>query len=473
MLIGREKEQGWLREAYQSDESQFVAVYGRRRVGKTYLVRECFNDKFVFQHSGVAKASTKLQLRYFKESLVKSGASKVRIPKDWVEAFASLEQLIEQSSEKKKVVFIDEIPWMDTPRSNFVTALEYFWNSFASARKDVLLIVCGSATSWIINKVLKNHGGLHNRVNLRISLQPFTLHECELYAKAKGMRTSRYELLEYYMVLGGVAFYWSLLDKGKSVAQNIDDMFFARTGPLHNEFNELYDSLFGNPEPYLKVINVLGSKKVGMPRTDLLDELKLSSGANVTRMLEDLEECGFIRRYNAFGKKRNDAIYQLIDNFTLFYFKFMKDNRGDDEHFWSHSYLSATRYSWVGLAFERVCMQHVEQIKHKLGISGVLTSVSSWSAKSDPVYGAGAQIDMLIERADNVVNVCEMKFSKGEYVIDREYSLDLAHKIERLLQTTKTRKTLHLTMVTVNGVAHNEYWGEVQSEVVADDLFRE
>ena len=473
MLIGREKEQGWLREAYQSDESQFVAVYGRRRIGKTYLVRECFNDKFVFQHSGVAKASTKLQLRYFKESLVKSGASKVRIPKDWVEAFASLEQLIEQSSEKKKVVFIDEIPWMDTPRSNFVTALEYFWNSFASARNDVLLIVCGSATSWIINKVLKNHGGLHNRVNLRISLQPFTLHECELYAKAKGMRTSRNELLEYYMVLGGVAFYWSLLDKGKSVAQNIDDMFFARTGPLHNEFNELYDSLFGNPEPYLKVINVLGSKKVGMPRTDLLDELKLSSGANVTRMLEDLEECGFIRRYNAFGKKRNDAIYQLIDNFTLFYFKFMKDNRGDDEHFWSHSYLSATRYSWVGLAFERVCMQHVEQIKHKLGISGVLTSVSSWSAKSDPVYGAGAQIDMLIERADNVVNVCEMKFSKGEYVIDREYSLDLAHKIERLLQTTKTRKTLHLTMVTVNGVARNEYWGEVQSEVVADDLFRE
>lgn len=473
MLIGREKEQGWLREAYQSDESQFVAVYGRRRVGKTYLVRECFNDRFVFQHSGVAKANTKLQLRYFKESLIKSGASNARIPKDWVEAFASLEMLIEQSTEKKKVVFIDEIPWMDTPRSNFITALEYFWNSFASARKDVLLIICGSATSWIINKVLKNHGGLHNRVNMRISIQPFTLHECELYAKAKGMRSSRYELMEYYMVLGGVAFYWSLLDKGKSASQNIDDIFFARTGQLHNEFNELYDSLFGNPEPYLKIINVLGSKKVGMPRADLLDNLKLSSGANVTRMLEDLEECGFIRKYNAFGKKRNDAIYQLTDNFTLFYFKFMKDNKGADEHFWSHSYLSAIRSSWVGLAFERVCMQHVEQIKHKLGISGVLTSVSSWSAKADPVYGAGAQIDLLIERADNVVNVCEMKFSKGEYVIDREYSMDLAHKIERLLQTTKTRKTLHLTMVTVNGVAHNEYWGEVQSEVVADDLFRE
>lgn len=473
MLIGREKEQGLLSEAYRSNESQFVAVYGRRRVGKTYLIRECFHDKFIFQHSGVAKANTKLQLRYFKESLVKSGASNVRIPKDWVEAFSCLEQLIEQSSEKKKVVFIDEIPWMDTARSNFVTALEYFWNSFASARNDVLLIICGSATSWIINKVLKNHGGLHNRVNLRISLQPFTLHECELYAKSKGMRATRYELLEYYMVFGGVAFYWSLLDKGKSVAQNIDDIFFARTGQLHNEFNELYDSLFGNPEPYLKIINILGSKKIGMSRSELLENLKLSSGANITRMLEDLEECGFIRKYNAFGKKQNDAIYQLIDNFTLFYFKFMKDNKGNDEHFWSHNYLSATRYSWAGLAFERVCMLHVEQIKHKLGISGVLTSVSSWSAKPDAAYGVGAQIDMLIERADNVVNVCEIKFSKGEYVIDRTYSLNLAHKIGRLLQTTKTRKTLHLTMITVDGVAHNEYWGEVQSEVVADDLFHE
>lgn len=473
MLIGREQEQELLHRAYESDSSQFVAVYGRRRVGKTYLVRECFDGKFVFQHSGIAKANTKLQLRYFKESLLKSDMPKARLPKDWIEAFSMLEQLIEQSEAEKKVVFIDEIPWMDTPRSNFITALEYFWNSFASARKDILLIVCGSATSWIINKVLKNHGGLHNRVNLRISLQPFTLHECELYAKNMGIRATRYELLEYYMVLGGVAFYWSVLDKGKSVAQNIDSLLFSRTGQLHNEFNELYDSLFNNSEPYLRVIDTLGIIKVGLPRTKLLEKISMPSGAYATRILDDLEECGFIRKYNAFGKKRNDAIYQLIDNFTLFYFKFMKDNKGDDEHFWSHSYLSPVRYSWVGLAFERVCMQHVSQIKHKLGISGVLTSVSSWSAKSDPVYGQGAQIDMLIERADNVVNICEIKFSQDQYAISQEYSQSLAHKVERFLQTTKTKKTLHLTMITANGLAHNEYWGMVQSEVVAEDLFHE
>ena len=471
MLVGREQEQEMLRKAYEADLSQFVAVYGRRRVGKTFLVRECFRNKFVFQHSGVAKANTKLQLRYFKESLLKSGLLKARLPKDWIEAFSMLEQLIEQSSAEKKVVFIDEIPWMDTPRSNFITALEYFWNSFASARNDVLLIVCGSATSWIINKVLKNHGGLHNRVNLRISLQPFTLHECELYAKSMGMRATRYELLEYYMIMGGVAFYWSLLDKGKSVAQNVDNLFFSRTGLLHNEFHELYDSLFNNPKSYIKVIETLGTIKVGMPRAELLDNLKLSSGANITRILEDLEECGFIRKYLTFGKKRNDAIYQLIDNFTLFYFKFMKDNKGNDKNFWSHSYLSPVRYAWVGLAFERVCMQHINQIKYKLGISGVLTNVSSWSVKTDSIYGQGAQIDLLIERADNVVNICEIKFSQDKYVISQDYSQNLAHKIERFLQTTKTKKTLHLTMITVHGLAHNEYWGMVQSEVIADDLF--
>lgn len=472
-MIGREKELEQLRKAYDADYSQFVAVYGRRRVGKTFLVRECFEYTFTFQHSGVAKANTKLQLRYFKESLIKSGSQKAGVPKDWIEAFSQLEQLIEQSTDSKKVIFIDEIPWMDTPRSNFITALEYFWNSFASARKDILLIVCGSATSWIINKVLKNHGGLHNRVNLRISLQPFTLHECEQYTKSIGMRTTRFELLEYYMVLGGVAFYWSLLDKGKSVAQNIDDLLFARTGQLHNEFNELYDSLFSNPIPYIKIINILGTVRVGMPRTELLDNLHMTSGAQVSRLLEDLEECGFIRRYNAFGKKRNDAIYQLTDNFTLFYFKFMKDNKNEDEHFWSHSYLSPTRYSWVGLAFERVCMLHVNQIKYKLGISGVLTNTYSWMAKSDPVYGKGAQIDLLIERADNVVNVCEIKFSQDKYAIDQDYSQNLAHKIERLLQTTQTKKTLHLTMITANGLAHNEYWGMVQSEITANDLFHE
>ena len=329
MLIGREKEIKTLQQAYHSEYSEFVAVYGRRRIGKTFLIREAFNYQFAFQHTGVYKETLKKQLRNFRDALKMSGMKKVRIPTDWSDAFFQLAQFIKESKEEKKVIFIDEVPWLDTPRSGFLSALEYFWNSFASARKDVLLIICGSATSWIINKVLKNHGGLHNRVTYRIHLQPFTLHECEEYAKYLGMRASHYDLIEYYMVLGGVAFYWSRLDKGLSVAQNIDNMIFSETGFLHNEFNELYDSLFNEPESYLKIIDALGTIRLGMTRDELVKEGGITSNGKLTRMLEDLTECGFIKRIPSYGGKSKNDLIQLVDNFTIFYYKYIKENQNE------------------------------------------------------------------------------------------------------------------------------------------------
>ena len=372
--------------------------------------------------------------------------------------------------EEKKVIFIDEIPWLDTPRSGFLSALEYFWNSFASARKDVLLIICGSATSWIINKVLKNHGGLHNRVTYRIHLQPFTLYECEQYAKYLGMRASHYDLIEYYMILGGVAFYWSRLDKGLSVAQNIDNMIFSETGFLHNEFNELYDSLFNEPESYLKIIHALGTIRIGMTRDELVKEGGISSNGKLTRMLEDLTECGFIKRIPSYGGKAKDDLIQLVDNFTIFYYKYMKENLNNDEHFWSNSYNSTIRSAWTGLAFERVCFQHIPQIKQAMGIAGVATQCYSWKAKGDAL-SSGTQIDMVLDRRDNIINICEMKFSKGEYTITKDYAMSLNNKVERFIESTKNKKTILLTMITTNGVVHNEYWNQIQCDITADELF--
>lgn len=372
--------------------------------------------------------------------------------------------------EEKKVIFIDEIPWLDTPRSGFLSALEYFWNSFASARKDVLLIICGSATSWIINKVLKNHGGLHNRVTYRIHLQPFTLYECEQYAKYLGMRASHYDLIEYYMILGGVAFYWSRLDKGLSVAQNIDNMIFSETGFLHNEFNELYDSLFNEPESYLKIIHALGTIRMGMTRDELVKEGGITSNGKLTRTLEDLTECGFIKRIPSYGGKAKDDLIQLVDNFTIFYYKYMKENLNNDEHFWSNSYNSPIRSAWTGLAFERVCFQHIPQIKQAMGIAGVATQCYSWKAKGDAL-SFGAQIDMVLDRRDNIINICEMKFSKGEYTITKEYAMALNNKVERFIESTKNKKTILLTMITTNGVVHNEYWNQIQCDITADELF--
>lgn len=469
MLIGREKEKEELLEAYESEYSQFAAVYGRRRVGKTFLVRETFNYKFTFEHSGVANGNNRKQLRAFRDSLVEAGMKKMPIPANWMDAFGLLKQLIKQSTDVKKVIFIDEIPWMDAPHSDFFSALEFFWNAFASARKDILLIICGSATSWIINKVLKNHGGLHNRVTCRIPLQPFSLYECEKYAKSLKLNLSRYDLLELYMVFGGVPFYWSLLEKGESVAQNIDRLVFSANGKLHDEFYELYDSLFKTPEPYINVVTALGQGS-GMNRDELVTQCDLDGNGKTTRILNDLQECGFIKKIPTFRLK-NMATFKLIDNFTLFYMKFVKENESNDERFWSHSYLSPIRTSWVGLAFERVCFQHIPQIKKALGISGVVTNVYAWRTGPTKDGEAGAQIDMLIDRADNMVNICEMKFSKNEYTVTKEDADNLYHKAKRFVENVGKGKSVSLTMITMNGISHTGHWGDIHNNVTAEDLF--
>ncbi len=472
MLIGRKEQQAELWRAYEWEESKFVAVYGRRRVGKTYLVRETFGEKITFSHSGLANVPMKDQLVSWRISLEKAGLQVQKTPENWVGAFMLLLNLIEQSAAGKKVIFLDELPWMDTPKSKLVSALEFFWNNWASARKDVLLIVCGSATSWIINKLFRNHGGLYGRIDFQIHLAPFTLCECEQYAQALHLPLSRYDLLEAYMILGGVPYYWSLMDKRKSLAQNIDSLCFAANGKLRYEYTKLYESLFRNPETYLNVGKALGDNPGGLRRDSIVKTLKIPENGNFSRVLEDLEHSGLIVRSNNYGQKYN-GVYRLMDNFSLFYLKYMQENKSNDEAFWSHSYTSSVRLAWCGLAFERLCFQHIQQIKRALGISGVVANTFSWQVADDAEHGAGAQIDLLIERADNTVNVCEIKFSNKEFAISKDYDKALRHKVTRFAEYINYRKAIQLTMVTTYGVAHNAYWSQVQNEVVADDLFKE
>ena len=470
MIIGRKEEQQILRSAVQSENSEFVAVYGRRRVGKTYLIRETFGYKFTFQHTGLAKGNTKEQLFSFAISLRDAGYDDCPIPQSWLEAFSLLSTYLKNSTDEKKIVFLDELPWMDTPRSNFISAFEHFWNGWASARKDIVLIICGSATSWIINKVINDHGGLHNRVTKQIALQPFTLKECEMFAQSKGLEMSRYQLTECYMVFGGIPYYWSLLEKGLSLAQNIDKIIFAKNGKLSNEFDQLYASLFKSPEQYIDIVTALGKKKVGMTREEIIAATDKYSNGALSKVLDELEYCGFIRKYNGFDKKSKQAIYQLIDNYTLFYFKFIQQNENNDEHFWSASIDSAMHRAWSGLAFERLCMAHTQQIKAALGIAGVLSNVYSWRKGADEMSD-GAQIDLLIDRKDQVINLCEMKYSLSEYVIDAEYEQKLRNKKSVFIDTTNTRKAVHLTMVTTFGIKANAHSGIVQNEITLEDLF--
>jgi hypothetical protein len=473
MIIGRKSEQKELLEAAAAEYSKFVAVYGRRRVGKTFLIRETFNYSFTFQHTGLARGRMKDQLLGFRASLQNASGRKFAMFKNWYEAFFALEEWLGTLPEGKKTIFLDELPWMDTPRSNFISGLEHFWNSWASARKDILLITCGSATSWIVNKLINNHGGLHNRLTNRILLQPFTLAECEQFASENKLGLSRYQIVENYMVMGGVPFYWSMIKRELSLAQNIDALFFDKsTEGLSHEYEQLYASLFSNAEPYMQVVTALAKKNKGLTRYELAQACGVKSGGDLTRYLNELEWCGFIRKYNCIGKQSKDALYQLIDNFTLFYFQYIRGNKNNDTHFWTNNIDSPLHRAWRGLAFERVCLQHIEQIKAALGISGVLANVYSWQTEGNAEKGIDkTQIDLLIDRNDGVINLCEMKFSEQEYVITQDEEMKLRRRRGNFIEATKTKKAVHITLVTPYGVKPNAHSSIAQNQVRLDDLF--
>jgi AAA+ ATPase superfamily predicted ATPase len=468
-MIGRKEEQAELQQIVESKQSEFVAVFGRRRVGKTFLIREFFNNKFTFYHTGIANSDMAMQLHSFNASLNDYGKTAYPKSKNWLESFENLVHLLKNTKIKgKKVVFIDEMPWMDTHKSDFVSALEWFWNSFASAQKDMLLIICGSASSWIMSKILKNHGGLHNRVTRQIYLKPFNLMECEQMFIENGIRLNRHQIVESYMVFGGVPYYLSLFQKQYGLVQNIDNLCFKDKGKLADEFENLYASLFKNYKNHIEIVKTLSTKTKGLSREEIVETAKLSNGGGLTRILEELELCGFIRRYNSFEKKEKNALYQLVDFFTLFYFNFMFDKRENDEHFWTNFIENAKHRAWSGYSFEQVCLSHIPQIKQKLGISGVLTRTSAWRSYDKE---NAAQIDLLIERNDKVINLCEMKYASEEFVIDKKYDEILRNKRGAFRQESKTKQAIHTTLITTYGIKHNEYWNNIQSEVVMDDLF--
>ena len=468
MMIGRTAEKQKLLKANRSEYSQFVTVYGRRRVGKTFFVRETFDYKFTFEHSGLAKTGMKGQLENWQSSMKYHGQNVSR-PKTWIEAFNQLKDLILASREKKKVIFIDEMPWMDTPRSGFIGALEGFWNGWASARKDITLIVCGSATSWIINKLIKNQAGLRGRVTTKIPILPFTLAECEQYVSRAKLGMQRSQIAECAMIMGGIPYYWSFLDREKSLAQNIDDLFFNETGELYGEYDELFSSLFKHPEPYIKIIELLGSKKVGMTREEIIAG-GIPDNGKLTDLLKDLEQCGFIRKYAAYGYDSNHAIFQLIDSYTLFYHKFIKENLKKDERFWSHSIGKPVYISWCGLAFERLCLLHVNQIKQALGITGVISGICSWRVeKSNDL--PGAQIDLILDRDDSVIDLCEMKFTRERFLVTAEYHEKLLNKRTRFLEVADKSKGVHLILVSAQDAVRNAYADEFQKIISLDALF--
>lgn len=484
MIIGREKEIESLNELYSGNSAELVALYGRRRVGKTFLVDEVFSGRITFRHSGLSPIDDTYrssrgrvsrmheQLKHFYRSLVSQGMEKSKEPESWLDAFYMLEDLLEkkQDSNSRQLIFLDEIQWLDTPRSGFITGLEAFWNGWACHRHNIMVIVCGSSSSWILDKLINNHGGLYDRVTYQMKLLPFSLYECEKYFESKGIVLSRYDITQSYMMLGGIPYYLKYFNRKLSFPQNIDAMFFAENAPLKDEYDRLFSSLFVNADVMKSIIEALSTRSMGLTRQELLKKTGIANSGEFSNYLKALISGMFITEYSSFGNGKREKYYKLIDPFCIFYIRFVKGNTSGRALSWVNISDTPGVTAWKGYSFENVCFNHLGQIKAALGISGVSTVESVWSKRGDE-DSPGTQIDLIIERKDNIVNMCEIKFCSDEFAVSRDYHFVLVRRNSLLKDNLPKKYAVHNTLITTYGLKHNEYYSDFIDTVTLDDLF--
>lgn len=467
-LVGRSYETEILIDALASNRSELIAVYGRRRVGKTFLIRSVYKNHIQFEFSGINKAPFKQQLLSFHLTLSEKKKG-FQPPQGWIEAFHQLKQYLGLLRTKsKKVIFIDEFPWLDTRKSNFLAAFDNFWNSYASQRDDLVVVICGSAAAYMIKKIIKSKGGLDNRLTRKIQLKPFNLNETELLLKSNSIVFSRYDILQVYMVMGGVPHYLEKIKPGESVAQTVDRLCFRKDGFLRGEFENIFASLFEHSANHEEIVRVLATVRKGMTRTEIISKIRLCSGGTFSKTLEELVDSGFVEKYLPYRGVK-DSVYRLTDEYSLFYLKYMESTKPTEGEVWLNLAGQQSFKIWMGFSFENVCLKHIEQIKNGLKIAGIHSVNGSWVERNAE---NGAQIDLLIDRDDNVINLCEMKFYNSEFIIDKKYASEIARKVNIFTTSTQTKKSIFVTFITTYGLLKNEYRNQwVQSELTIEHLF--
>lgn len=473
-LIGREKESAILQKALQSNEAEMVAVIGRRRVGKTFLVRTVYESNIKFDITGVQNVGLKEQLNVFSFQL-KVYFDKIapkEKPESWLDAFQQLIICLENSKQEdlKPVLFFDELPWLASRKSGFLNALSFFWNNWA-VKQNIIVVICGSAASWMIQQVVNHKGGLHNRITHRINLMPFNLYETTQFLESKNVWLDHYQCLQIYMAMGGIPHYLKEIEAGKSAAQNIEKICFSSSGLLSDEFSRLYVALFENAENHINIIKVLSKKWMGLTRQEIITETKIPDGGNFSRYLEELVHSGFISVFSAFGKKQKDALYRLTDEYSLFYLQFMENKKSMENDTWLHLSQTQSYKNWSGYAFENICLKHANQIKKALGISGIYSEISSFYHKGN-AEEQGVQIDLLIDRNDKVINLFELKFYSEPFALHKNQALALRQKISSFKASCKTSKQVFLYMLSTFGVKSNEHSiGLIQQNFTMEVLF--
>ncbi|HIP49777.1 MAG TPA: ATP-binding protein [Lutibacter sp.] len=469
-IIGRKNETAILHKAFNSKRSRLIAIYGRRRVGKTFLIREYYKNSIKFELTGISQGTYRDQLKNFTKLIRKASTrfNKQDNPKDWLEAFEILEHYIDGLKGKlKKVIFIDEFPWLATKRSRFIGAFENFWNTYATKRDDLVVVICGSAASYMIKNIINNKGGLYGRIDYRINLKPFNLHETKLFLENRKIKYSQYDLIQLYMMIGGVAYYLDKIERGDSISANIDRLCFEESGELIGEFEFMYKSLFDNSDMHLKIVRTLAKTRKGITRKDILEKTKLQSNQKVSTVIEELIESGFLSKYKAYKKKTFDSLFRLSDEYSYFYLSFIEKNMGQGKNTWKKLQQSRTFNIWSGFSFETLCLKHADQIKKGLNIEVVNSTNYSW-------FNDKAQIDLLIDRDDRIVNICEIKFYNAPFNIDANYVKKLRIKMDEFRRATRTKKSFSLTMITTFGVNPNKHSNEiVDKELTMECLFKE
>ena len=458
-LIGRNAETQELEKRFNSGKPEFVAVYGRRRIGKTYLIKNVFAKRLAFYMTGTYDATRKEQLSHFARQYSEYTGGYCAVPNDWGEAFELLKSLIKTYKKKRAVVFLDELPWLDSRKSGFLKELELFWNSWGSDCNNLMLIVCGSSTTWMTSKIIGDRGGLHNRLTKRMYLAPFNIGEVAQYLRSRNIDWSSKQIAECYMVMGGTPYYLSLLDKSKTLNANVDALYFNKHGELRTEYGFLFRSLFNDSTIYSKITEILSKTSDGLTLKEIAEHLETSKGGSLSAVLKNLCDCDFLAEYHAFGKKQRDTIYKLVDFYSLFYLKFVKNGILSN---WTSTPDDPVCRTWFASAFELLCFYHIDYIKRALGISGVATEISSWRYNGAE---GGAQIDLVIDRRDDVINLCEIKFSRFQYTITSQYAEYLEERKELFRTVTKTRKSLRITMITLNGIKPGKY-----TDIISDDI---
>lgn len=481
-LIGREREIKQLNDYVTSERPEFIAIYGRRRVGKTYLVNQLFGGKMAFSMTGVLEGTKDEQMEAFIDAMEEYSGKLIEKPKTWMEAFRVLKAFLKKKVVLKQrcIVFLDELPSMDTQRSGFVRALGYFWNSWASLQGNLTLIVCGSATSWMIRHIVDDKGGLHDRITHEMHLRPFTLRETELYLASRDFKWERLSVMQAYMTFGGIPYYLSLLHKQESFAMNIDRLFFSEDKEMRREYKRLYSTLFKSPDSYTAIVSALSKVRHGLTRNELRKSLGKDSSGSLSKKLEDLVNCDIIRNYVVREKnvKKNSAIYQLTDFYSIFYLTFVPRAEAETGYWTNHIGTSEVN-AWLGLSFERLCMAHVSQIKQALHIDRIATKFYSWRGKraisgtaQDLNVAKKPQIDMILERADRIINIMEMKYSEAEYTLDKEENGKIRRRVEAFRKETGVKEALWPALVTTYGLTNGIHSSTFVATITMDDLFK-